>query len=885
MDFLNRVAAHIADLNRQEAFKDREITLVLPTKRAHLFFRNAWVQQNQSVSWVPETTTFDRWISGLTGFGFMDAMEQLLYLHRAYNEEFAGEAVSIDAFAPWGSQLGRDFEEMERYMVHRGDVFESMRDIERLNQWMRESANDNPEIPERYLQLWGRVAAVYERYRSLTEKAGKRTQGLAFREVAERVAEFAEGLERRGEYVIFAGFNAVSRSEATIIQGLMERGLGDALWDFDRALTQHPTSDAGLFIRSILKWPVYGNRPLNFQTDDMNTSSKKIHLHEAGGKLEQAHLLPRILSSISANERTAIVLADEKILPHVLMHLPDEHPVNVTMGYPIMTGPVAEFFVLWLQFWVESGRLSKRSDLLAHPLIQRNFVESEMEAIEKLLQPKGDGDRINGWMQAAFSMTSELRIKMETVEAADLDLEMLYGLWKSLNRVQTLLQDFPDLQTNPRVFQKFFIQMLQGERLDFHGEPLEGIQVMGLLETRALDFDKVILLSANEGILPRGRQYDSSLPFDIKKHYGLPTFLERDAVFAYHFYRLISRASEVHLVYSDVTQKNGERSRFIQQLELDYKKNPRYQFITHTYPALAHLIGYEALAYRANPWAEQQLEQWSKKISASSLKKYLKDPREFYIDYVLNAKERRVTGDEMGHDVFGNIVHAALKSLYGPARGQVLSRELIQEQLRPRIDECLQTEFAKQFKPVSELRGYNFLRYQLAEFRLNQALQADLAEIESGIKLEILDLEEGFTCEFELSDGRKVGLAGTIDRVDRVDGQLRIMDYKTGNASIKHPNNLLESGFKDHENYLQVGIYLNLYLAQNPHVEFPVHTRILSFKKYDERSSSIIEMTREQFDEFNRALRATIEEILDAETAFEPPKIYKYSVLKDIPTT
>lgn len=885
MDFLNRVAAHIADLNRQEAFKDREITLILPTKRSHLFFRKAWAAQQKAVSWVPETTTFDRWISRLSGLEFMDPMEQLLFLHQAFNEVSSGDPVSVDTFAPWGSQLCRDFEEIERYMVNRDDVFASMSDIEKLNQWMRESANDDAEIPERYLQLWSRVGAVYKRYRALASEAGKSTQGLAFRDVAERVAEYAEGLERQGRYVIFAGFNAVSRSEAMIIQGLMERGLGDALWDFDQAFTQHPTSDAGLFIRSISNWPVYRNRPLAFRTDDMNSSPKKVHLHQVGGKLEQAFLLPDILSNVSIDERTAVVLADEKILPHVLMHLPDDHPVNVTMGYPVMTGPVAEFFVLWLQFWLHPKRMSKRKDLLAHPIIHNYFSESEWADVLKWLEPAPDGGTAEGWMRAALHAMSELRIKMESLEAPTIELEMLYGLWKILNRLQTLLSSFPQLSTNPRVFQKFLLQMLQGERLDFLGEPLEGIQVMGLLETRALDFDRVILLSANEGTLPKGRQYDSSLPFDIKKHYGLPTFLERDAVFAYHFYRLISRASEVHLLYSDVTQKNGERSRFIQQLELDYRKNPHYQFATHTYPKLAQLEHNPAPTYTADPWALQQLELWSKKISASSLKKYLKDPREFYIDYVLHAREPRETREEMGHDVFGNIVHDALKSLYGPAKGQVLSREIIEQELRPRIDECLQVEFKKHFKPASELRGYNFLRYQLAEFRLHQALQADLAEIEAGKKLEILELEEEFSCEFHLSDGRKVVLSGTIDRVDRVDDQLRIMDYKTGNAAIKHPKNLLESGFKDHENYLQVGIYLNLYLAQNPHVEFPVHTRILSFKKYDERSSSIIEMTREHFDEFNQALRDLIEEILDAETAFNPPKSNQYSLLKDVPTT
>lgn len=875
MDFLDLVASYLS----KEIPKTKEITLILPTKRAGLFFRKAWASQLDGPAWVPETTTFDRWIANLTGASYMDGTEQLLYLHEAYNQVFAHAPTTIDSFSGWGSQLCRDFEEMERYLLDRDAVFGSMSDIEQLNRWMKESKGQDDTLPRNYLAMWSRVAEVYSRYRSRTQNLGKTTQGLAFRMAAEQINAYMEQINRKNQFIVFAGFNAVSASETKIIQTLIDHQLGVALWDFDESLTNHPESDAGVFVRKILKWPCYRRTPISFRPNSMNEVHKNIHIHEAMGELEQAYLLPEILENTPRTERTAIVLADEKILPNVLLHLPEEETINVTMGYPMMLGSASEFYMMWLHTWLRGGGTYVHSNLLEHPFIKKMTKQGKKEDWEPLIRPKNGETGITGWLTAVRAFTSAARQRMEGDPAFSLDLEMLYGLWKSTNRISDLLERFPHLNESPKIFAKFFRQMIQGEKLDFHGEPLEGLQVMGVLETRALDFDHIIMLSVNEGVIPRGRQLDSSLPFDVKKHYQLPTFLERDAVFAYHFYRLLSRAKTIHLIHSAVGPTGNERSRFIQQLELDYGKHPHINLKKHHHARRAHIRKLAPLEHTKHPWVMERLHQWSKGISASALKSYLNDPQQFYFEKVLDANKPRVKSEDIDPATLGTIVHETLEDLYKDI-SEVITEDLLLNVIKPRAKEVLDNRFTTNHWPPESLRGKNFLQYNLAEFRVSQAINYDLQTVRAGNKLEILDCEAKLNIPFTLSSGEEVWLKGTIDRVDRINGALRIMDYKTGSAKISKPKDLIQNGFGKNGHYLQVGVYTLLYMGAHTGVSLPIDVQILSFKNIDAKNTRRIE--RDEYEDFRQALQNLIEEIMNPNIPFTPakPQDVKYPFLE-----
>ncbi len=872
---------------------------VLPSKRSGTFLKQHIAKRLERNIFAPEVHSIQEFMEMLSGMKQAATLESLLLLYTAYRESDLNRQEDFSSFIKWGQTLLQDFMAIDSYLLPSGEILNYLSAIKELDHWSLNK--EKTPLMENYLQLWGRLEAIYNRFDSDQRERGRGHQGLVQRLAVERLKGGL--IPKDPRTTVFVGFNALSGAESEIIQHLLSQGNSFILWDIDPAYLEDPIHEAGFFIRKYLRqWPYYQKRD-NLPAKGKTSTAREIHITGVPKNASQTKYAGQLLQQMGEGQAvdfrdTALVLADEGLLQPMMKAIPKAvGEVNITMGLPLDKTILYSFFNSYLELCTErsprgwyhkqvleflSNPYTQIISAAANPPFAHNLAQEVKEGNYLYLDPKmllsHDGAmelplfpeerlRPRQWVENCLSLIGALK-NIHQDQGNSLELEYLYRFYTLFNQMGQYLEGV-DFITDLKSMKMLLKQLAALETLDFIGEPLSGLQIMGMLESRNLDFGTVILSSVNEGILPAGKSNNSFIPYDVKQQYGLPTHKERDAIYTYHFYRLIRRAKKVHIIYNteaDVLE-GGERSRLISQLLTDPQIQPRP---THSLaaPKISIPPVLPLQLQKGEPMMQALKELALKGFSPTSLTNYLRDPIGFHQNNVLRINEVEEVEETMAANKFGNIIHHCLEQLYRPWIGSALNPRDLIDQI-PLLPALVSTEFQRELPGVDITKG-RFLLVHHVILRYLENFLALEAEESKTHSVKLLALEERYMIPLEV-DGLEfpIHLKGALDRVDEIDGQLRIIDYKTGRVEpaqvkIKDWEDLLVDTKKDKA--FQLLCYA--YIHHHKFGSLPIQAGIRSFKNLDQGLLLFMDANNSLIDQsglarFGEQLHLLIREIFD----------------------
>jgi ATP-dependent helicase/nuclease subunit B len=858
-----------------------EVCIVVPNRRAGLFIRNIIADNATGPVWSPSIYAQDDFMAHLSNYTVADRLTQLFYFYEIYKEIEGEEAKAFADFIHWAPTLLADFNEIDQYLADTRQLFAYLNEAKAIDLW--NMGHELTDFQKKYLHFWGQMKQFYAALTSTLSAKGLAYQGMAYRKAAENLEE-AEG-NIGWQKVYFLGFNALTTAEEKVMKYLAKIKKAEIFWDADTFYIDNPNHEAGKFLRKYREY--FGEENFNWVENHLSNPEKEIEIIGVSGNAAQAKLAGQILEDLSAERGgkmagTALVLADEGLLLPVLNSLPQNiDAINVTMGYPLKYTPVASFIdaifslhISGLKF--SEGRKESRYyhkdiiTLASHPLFslltgkelsatsplntisKRNYVFLSKDLIDDLFS--GDiGNTIifntrkdesyiipfvEHLLNIVITLKDKLLLAMENETGSELTLEYLYTYHRYLKKLITLLGDNPlvsDLQT----LRLLFNQLISNTTIPFYGEPLKGLQVMGMLETRTLDFENIVLLSANEGVLPQGKGGHSFIPFDIKREYELPTYSDKDSIFGYHFYRLLQRAKKVWLLYS--TQTDGgiggkEKSRFITQLVNELKGPKIEQKLLEIPLGTAHD---NVISFKKTPAVIEKLTrigQGEKGFSPSALTMFIRCPLQFYFRYVAGLKENEEVEETLEAATMGTVIHKVLETLFKPYLNQLLKPDHIDtmQGLAPMVIDHV---FNDLLGPENYQFGKNLLIYRVSKRFVENFLsfQKQLLQDDAGKGFDtvVTNLEQPLAAPFMVA-GTEVKIAGNADRIEQSGNDIRLIDYKTGkvdNAELKFSewDDLIQ--YPDYAKSFQLLTYAWLYQKSNPEVSGKLHPSIIAFTK------------------------------------------------------
>ncbi len=845
--FLQEVTNHILT-NYPDTTGD--VCVVTPNRRAGLFLRKHFAAGLTKAVWAPEILSIEDFINRVTGYTVIDSMGLLFEFYGVYKSLEKEDAESIDAFMSWGPALLRDFDEVDSALADPAKLYEYLRDIRYIDTW-NPDGSPLTEFQKSYLAFTGKMHTYHrELAKQLTEKR-MAWQGLSSRHAANKIQEDAAGLP--WQKIIFAGFNALTEAEETIIHTLLKEKMADYLTDADPFYVDDNEHEAGRFIRKYKHdFPHFQQYP---GKELYKNTTKNIRLLGIAKNVNQARLAGNLLrenTALTTNEQTAVVLADENLLIPVLNALPgDTEHINVTMGYPLSKTNMFAFFDTLFQLHLRANPGENAGthsyyhkdlrDLFSHAAAgllrnpekgqeMNNTLVQEMKAsnrgflgfseLESMIRDPESfrasfGFLSGDWLKKpddAFPVLLELTHSLDRLfrekagkQGGDIvqtpyfaDFESLYYFAKIFRRMEAFLKEFPFL-SSLKTLHRLFKQATGETRLSFSGEPLQGLQIMGMLETRSLDFKNVILLSANEGVLPKPKSAHSFIPYEVKKSFGLRLYHDQDAIYAYHFYRLLQRAENVFLVYNTQSGDIGsnEKSRFITQLRHEL---PAFNPATNIREDIVSLPPPDGRNSNRVIRIEKSTEIMEKisamasdrGFSPSALGRYINCPLQFYFEKVARLQESEEVEETIEARTMGNVIHGVLEDLFKPFVGQVMKPEMIGN-MEKLLKDHLQRRFSEEYKGGNIRTGKNLLLYHLCLRYLENMLLAEKESLREAAgenrHISLLALEESLRAGLDVpqDDGntKQVTIAGKADRIDRSGQLLRIIDYKTARIYSK----------------------------------------------------------------------------------------------------
>lgn len=871
-----------------------QTTIILPGNRPMLFFLQAF-QQNLKSSVLPKFLSIDDFVTEISGLRDISQIQLWFAAYNSYKKitEIPDE---FENFIKWISTLLKDFDDINSSLVNPREVFDYLISAERIKKWGQENLEiGSNQMMSKHLHFWKMAGDLFHQLNEDLLNQNKAYRGLIYNRAVKRLPEF---IEESNETFVFAGLNALSNAERKIIFDLNKAGKAKLFWDSDTYYMKDENQEAGHFLRK------YKNElpEWNWQSDEFSRP-KKIKTVEIGKRIGQAKYLHKILSEIPQDKisETAVVLADEALLPAVLSAIPQNiSKVNITMGFPLDKASMAYFFRSVFELQVNREKLGNGKtfyyknvlDVISNTIFQETnfdagllnrrirkenrifstseFIKGELNGsiYKSLFEIHSDP---NSFVSYLIQWIDEL-MQNKQIEINELDKEYVYRFSLLMNQLADELKDFNSVRDFKTLY-LLYNRLLINETVSFVGEPLEGLQLVGLLETRLLDFENVIMTSVNDGVIPPGRTENSFIPYDIRREMGMNTFTENDAVFAYHFYRLLQRAENINLLYNTEADglDSGEGSRFIAQIEYESGHSIEKKIAVPEFTAQLH----KPFEILKTPAVMEALEKWLEKgISASSLSSYLRNPIEFYQQQILGVKNFEDAEETVGARILGNIVHNSLEELYIPLLGRILTEGDF-DALLDNSEDALRNSFESEYGKGDYQRGKNHLVYKIAHSFIQNVIKADQL-LSRKNEFIIHHLECEMFASLNLSGGRVVKLKGFIDRVDELNGVKRIIDFKTGNvteATLNVSSAKLENIFSDAKfsKSLQLIFYAHLYFGNRDdlNVQFGIYPlknpkKGLIPLKFDGETTFDAEILKYT----NQPLSTLIEEILNPGISF-----------------
>ena len=856
-DVLKDLETHSKDVSK--------ISLILPNKRAGIFLKMEWSKLNKTTGFLPQIIAIETFIEELSQLRLLSNTELIFEFYEVYLELTPlNERDTFDSFSKWAPVVLQDFNEIDRYLIPQNQIFEYLSAIQEINHWSLDP-NTTPLI-KGYLSFWKKVQTYYKKLTEHLLQKGVGYQGLIYREAVENLELYIQNHQEKSH--VFLGFNALNASESTIIQELLQQDKAKIYWDIDQIFLDSPQHDAGYFIRQHQKsWSHFKSQPIKW-VSNYYTKPKNISVVGTPKNIGQVKYVGALLQQLYTENKlqnTALVLGNEELLIPILNSIPSSiEDINITMGLPLKQIPFSAFIDQWFQLHKEPATLYYYQDVigvLSHQFVRPLFQTHDQDAAQLIMTTIKQQNLISLSKDQIIAIAPDHKDNLELLFATWnnqpknaiesvlslifklkdhynksknkhlLALEYLYRFSEIFNHLQRLNTRYSYI-TNIKVLQSIYKELLSLETLDFKGQPLKGLQIMGMLESRVLDFETVIIVSVNEGVLPAGKTNNSFIPFDVKIENGLPTYKEKDAVYTYHFYRLLQRAKNAYIIYNtepDVLS-GGERSRFITQLEFEAHHALDHKIVIPETPQITP----ELLTVKKTPEIISKLKSVAAKgVSPSSLSQYIRNPIDFYNQKLLGVKEDVILEETVAANTFGSIIHNTLEAFYKPFIGQVLQPSMLTE-LKPKIDRTVAYYFNEVYKEGDISQGLNLISFEIAKRYISNFLSYELACINKGDEIIIEAVESKMAVAIDIPELQTpIQLIGTIDRIDRCNGTRRIIDYKTSQVSQSELELVnwddITKDYKAHSKSFQIMTYAYVLNAQTPFTT-PVEAGIISFK-------------------------------------------------------
>lgn len=884
-----------------------EKVIVLPSKRAAVSFIKQYKLKSKLGQFLPQVYSIEEFISKLSNLNLLSKLELQLEFFKVVNDLKSESQIDFIEFSNWADGALADFSEIDAYKIDTTAFYKSLTDLKALDSWMplnQEFTNKQ----KNYFRFWDDLATYHHHLKKSLLQKNVAYNSLAFRKVAENCKDLfhqADGKWLNNAEIFFVGFNAINNCELTIFNWLKSENRLHLIYDVDDYYYQDSNQEAGYFIR---KWVGQFKDHSDVIKSNLRESIESIEIKACQENVGQIKSLAKDLTKLNPQEKAAIVLADEKVLPILLESIPENiNELNISIGYNIQNASLLGSVKDLLNLYIDANAANKgyiKAKIVAD-VLNLSFVSISGDPIElksRVLWTEQELiDAIDSliWkhtIEFLFSNENQFldhfkilldHIVNHTSDSENkIEFEVALSILNSLNKLKELITKY-QLVLSAKEFYHVFQTIVAKDRIDFLGSKSAGVQIMGILESRLLDFDHVFLIGLNEGSLPKSANALSFIPNELRIQFELPNHFEKTAVFAYHFYRLIQRAKSVNLYFNNVIGDGGvsDPSRYILQLESEFHdkggKAIMRQGASVMPIVLEEVENTDKIA--KNDWVNSKILKYLERgVSPSAINVFFSDSLEFYIQYLARIKKADIEQLSLEVNNLGDIAHYALEEYYRPFVNSVLSTKLLSYSLE-KIEKLCTRAFHEKFQDFTT-GGINLLALYAIMEMVKKTIDFDIKRIKAGNKIELLSLEQTYERVLNIG-GVDVNFKGNIDRVERCNGIIQVIDYKSGNVTsvdvkYKEPEDLiidkkgkarqllmyawlLKGHFNDHLFY--VG---NLSLRN-------LQQGILWVNK--DEVAEVTESSLQDFEKF--VLQEFVQQLLDDDFDFQRNEDYRYSLV------
>ena len=822
---------------------------IIPNRRSKVFLKKEILKSIKNTTLSPQILSIDDFIELISEMNESPKTTQIFNLYEAYMKvSKKKDFESYNLFRNWSNMLLDDINDVDMSLAKSNDVFKYLFEIQKLQTFSEEEGKTS-------LEFWKMIPQIVNEFKQILQKKDNANKGLCHLIAKENINIFSNS--HSDNSFIFIGLNSLSKSEEFIINHILENNNSKIYWDCESIYLKNKNHQSGHFFRKYINnWPYYSCQPFNWKKDNLD-QKKNIKIYETSKKVSQVKTVSKILKQIYSKDkdcRTAIILPESQLLRPLLNSIPNNVPgLNVSMSIPLVDLDLSGLTISIFNLYVNSKSNSfYHKDILN--IISNNLFNLIFSQERKMLNEVKVSVNLNNMIYVSkkflkksfksnkvitklFDLNHEsilyyieelvdLYIKTEnsklSIEQAN-KIKQIILIIKNFNNKHSFNLSFDSLRD-------FYFDILKNQNLSLVGDLDSKVQIMGLLESRAIDFDKVIICSANEGILPKNSYLSTFLPYDLRKKFDLPSIEEADSRASYDFYRLLHRANDIHITYNSSPDgiDSGEKSRFVYQLELLVNKKYDIQKFVSTFPLSDSLIQDDE--YSKSELLIERLDEISNSgFSPSALKDFLDDQIRFYERYVLGINELESVIERAEHKGIGIVFHNAMEDIYRPFVGQKLTIKNLKKSIK-NIDKILNLKFEDEYGKNYKY-GKNIIAFKALHKNISKLIQIDIEKLNNGGEIEILVIEELFKIELETKSGKKFYLKGKTDRIQKENGVVSVLDYKTGNVeesklSFINNEDIIE---KSKTNALQLICYALIYSTHEKY-NGPIKAGIISFK-------------------------------------------------------
>lgn len=923
--FLEQVAIQIVNLHGSEL---HNVLIILPNRRSAVFLKRHLAQHCPKPSWIPQITGIEDFVALTTGRSIPDELSLHFRLFDVWCKANPDKEPDFEDFLRWAGIMLSDFNQTDLYLADARDLFQNLNEARALEMWSPGKIQLTA-FQKNYLEFFNTMWGHYCGLREILDQNGEGYFGMLCRMLVEE-PHLMEPIAA-GKHIFLAGFNALSLAEEQIFNHLFKNYKAKLLWDADYYYLDKAEHEAGIFLRHYReKW---GKEGFSNISDNFHPQ-RNINIYGLPGNVSQvkaaANLLQEMAQENQNLEQTALILADEKLLFPSLNAIPQSiASFNVTMGYPIRVTSAYHLISNIFQLHINARRLKRKSKegilcfyfadfknliglpafrLLFEPKQITQWLEFTNTSNKAFLNPEElsgtlQEDSLKNFQLLFSNYDEDLRAFTSAIkqllyllanryaseEESKLDETITLSTAHIFERLEIILQQAPFIKKT-ETLRKIFNNLIATQKLPFEGEPVEGLQIMGFLESRCLDFKNLIILSANEGILPKTTHHNSFIPHDLRAGFGLPGISENDAVFAYHFYRLIQRAENCHIFYntdSDVLSR-GEKSRYLTQMEYEMGL-PHDKFRIEIVP-FADISKAASVIIPKDKSTLLRLREIAKKgLSPTSLNAYRNCSLRFWLSHVAEIRESEATEETIEARTMGQVIHKVIENFFKPFEGQVVHKSHIEEMLL-KVGKEVENTFEEIYFEGDITQGQNHLILQVSRRFIENYLKQEMLLVErlanQNQYLSIVKLEEELEAFVPIyafdKEPLEVRLKGFADRIDSCGGVKRIIDYKTGRVEekklkLKNWDELISpEEASERDIAFQLLMYKWLYAKMNPELRETAEAVVISMRKPADALPVVAPAAENQQDAssspFEDILLGIVEEIFNPDVPFTQTK-------------